>query len=170
MEVDLDYNPDGPEQPDEEDAAKSSSVTTSKFSEETKKKIRLASSGDDCWHCGYGGLDVAHIIPQRLNKDVSKTHNHVHPRTTSKLMKCPISGFPATAVNRNTQLGPARRRKQWSPAVPQLPRQIRCIRSILDFLSRGSSILHRFGERRQETAGSRLDPKSDDGYAKTARR
>ncbi|KAL8659012.1 MAG: hypothetical protein Q9202_007318 [Teloschistes flavicans] len=69
MEVDLDYNPDGPEQPDEEDAAKSSSVTTSKFSEETKKKIRLASSGDDCWHCGYGGLDVAHIIPQRLNKD-----------------------------------------------------------------------------------------------------
>ncbi|KAL9597963.1 MAG: hypothetical protein Q9219_004794 [cf. Caloplaca sp. 3 TL-2023] len=40
------------------------SQTSSRFSESVKRKVREASSGQDCWHCEAVGRDVAHVIPK----------------------------------------------------------------------------------------------------------
>ncbi|KAL8709034.1 MAG: hypothetical protein Q9220_006158 [cf. Caloplaca sp. 1 TL-2023] len=45
--------------------SRTSSLSQSQFSDRTKKRIRDASSRDDCWHCGADGKHVAHVIPKR---------------------------------------------------------------------------------------------------------
>lgn len=50
---------------DVESSYASSASSASLFSRRTKQKIVERNDGENCWHCGSGATDVAHVISKK---------------------------------------------------------------------------------------------------------